>query len=62
MPYLPGLSPQSPVAIASFGALLAREGDIKLGGWFTMIAKALNEKMGLTGCTSTSRVFFSKLS
>ena len=41
------------MAIAAFGALLAREGKIVLGGFFTMIAKALGEKMEVTGCTST---------
>ena len=50
--YISGLSPQSPVAIATFGSLLVRRGDIKLGGWFTMVAKALSEKMGSKECSS----------
>ena len=52
VPYISGLSPQSPVAIATFGSLLVREGNIKIGGWFTMVAKALSEKMGSKECAS----------
>ena len=52
MPCQSGLSPQSPMALALFGSLLVRRGDIKLGGWFSMIAKSLSENIGSEECAS----------
>ncbi|KAL7487783.1 hypothetical protein ACHAW6_013360 [Cyclotella cf. meneghiniana] len=40
-----GLSPVSPVGIAYFGSLLANRGNIQLGYRFTLLAKALLEKL-----------------
>ena len=40
------------MALALFGSLLVRRGDIKIGGWFSMIAKDLSEKIGSKECAS----------
>ena len=46
-PFFPstGLSSVSPVGIAYFGSLLANRGNIQLGYRFTLLAKALLEKL-----------------
>lgn len=49
------------MAIALFGSMLVRQGTIKMGGRFTMIAKDLSEKFGSKECASKYRALFLKM-
>ncbi|KAL3799295.1 hypothetical protein HJC23_013020 [Cyclotella cryptica] len=61
---LHGLSPVSPIGFVYFGSLLAKRGNIKAGHQFTLLAKALLEKLdardvaGEVICVATEVQFF----
>ncbi|KAL7483730.1 hypothetical protein ACHAW6_009383 [Cyclotella cf. meneghiniana] len=59
-----GLSPVSPIGFVYFGSLLAKRGNIKVGHRFTLLSKALLERLdardvaGEVICVATEVLFF----